>query len=187
MANNRQRHDAITTGNICLVGLMGSGKSTVGPLLAEKLDFTSVDLDANISSSLKRSIREIFEEQGEERFRAEESRQLRLACANGKRVIACGGGVVLSPENRGFLRRQTTVYLKVSPEVLAQRVGAAKDRPLLAGAASPVQRLATLLKEREPLYLDCARITVLAEGKGPHVIVDDLLTRLPAHESPETP
>ncbi len=187
MAGSRQRNNASTTGNICLVGLMGSGKSTVGPLLAKELGFTSVDLDDNISSSLKRSIREIFEEQGEERFRAEESRQLRLACAKGRQVIACGGGVVLSPENRGFLRRRTTVYLKVSPKILAQRVGAAKDRPLLQGAASPVQRLATLLIEREPLYQDCARITILAEGKDPGAIVDELLTRLRAEQRPMTP
>lgn len=187
MASSRQRNDTITTGNICLVGLMGSGKSTVGPLLAKELGFTSVDLDDNISSSLKRSIREIFEEQGEERFRVEESRQLRLACAMGKQVIACGGGVVLSPENRSFLRQRTTVYLKVSPEVLAQRVGAAKDRPLLEGAASPVQRLATILKERESLYQDCACMTILAEGKDPRAIVDELLTRLPAEQRPMTP
>ena len=187
MASNHQQHAATTTGNICLVGLMGSGKSTVGPILAKELGFTSVDLDGNIAISMKQSIREIFEKQGEERFRAEESRQLRLACAKGQQVIACGGGVVLSPENMGFLRRQTTVYLKASPEVLAQRVGTAKSRPLLAGAASPVQRLATLLKEREPLYQDCARITILAEGKDPRVIVDDLLTRLPAEQRPETP
>lgn len=187
MANSRQRNDAITIGNICLVGLMGSGKSTVGPILAKELGFTSVDLDDNISSSLKRSIREIFEEQGEERFRVEESRQLRLACAKGKQVIACGGGVVLSPENRGFLRRQTTVYLKVSPKILAQRVGAAKDRPLLEGAASPVQHLATLLKEREPLYQDAAHLTILAEDNDPRMIVAELLTRLPAEQRPITP
>ncbi len=159
---------------------MGSGKSTIGPLLAQRLGYTFVDLDAEISMSMKRPIREIFEQLGEEIFRDEERKQLRRFCQQEQQVIACGGGVVVTANNLECLRRQNTVYLKASPETLADRVGPDKERPLLKGAVSVAQRLATILSEREPRYQDCAKITLLTEGKDPDTLVGELLAQLPA-------
>ena len=174
-------------GNICLIGLMGSGKSTIGPLLAQRLGYTFVDLDEEISTSMGHPIREIFEQLGEEKFREEERSQLRRFCQQEKQVIACGGGVVVTADNLECLRRQTTVYLKASPETLARRVGPDKERPLLKGAVSVAQRLATILREREPLYRDCAKITLSTEGKDPDTLVRELLTQLPAEISSPAP
>ncbi|UCD39178.1 MAG: shikimate kinase [Fidelibacterota bacterium] len=165
--------------NICLIGLMGSGKSTIGPPLAEHLGYDFIDLDEEISKSMGRSIREIFEQLGEEKFRTEERNQLRRFCQQERQVIACGGGVVVTADNLECLRRQITVYLAASPETLADRVGVGEDRPLLKGAVSVAHRLATILKEREPLYRDCARIILATEGKDPATLVNELKAKLP--------
>ncbi len=180
MDNENHTHHPFAAGNVCLIGLMGSGKSTIGPLLAQRLGYNFVDLDGEISASLGRPIREIFEQLGEEKFRDEEQSQLRRFCQQEKQVIACGGGVVVTADNLECLRRQITVYLKASPETLAKRVGPDKERPLLKGAVSVTQRLATILSEREPLYQDCAKITLTTEGKDPDILVGELLTQLPA-------
>jgi shikimate kinase len=180
MDNENHTHRPFAAGNVCLIGLMGSGKSTIGPLLAQHLGYNFVDLDAKISASLGRPIREIFEQLGEEKFREEEQSQLRRFCQQEKQVIACGGGVIVTADNLECLRRQITVYLKASPETLAKRVGPDKERPLLKGAVSVTQRLATILSEREPLYQDCAKITLKTEGKDPDTLVGELLAQLPA-------
>jgi len=95
--------------------------------------------------------------------------------------------VVVAANNLECLRRQITVYLKASPETLADRVGPDKERPLLKGAVSVAQRLATILSEREPRYQDCAKITLLTEGKDPDTLVGELLAQLPVEISPPTP
>ncbi|UCH09773.1 MAG: shikimate kinase [Fidelibacterota bacterium] len=174
-----QSHHPFATNNICLIGLMGSGKSTLGPPLAERLGYHFVDLDAEISRSMGSSVRDIFEQLGEDKFRAEERKQLRSYCQMEKQVIACGGGVVVTTDNLECLRRQVTIYLSATPETLAQRIGTGKERPLLKGAVSVAQRLATILKEREPLYHDCARITLHTEGRDPRSLIDELIPLLP--------
>jgi len=183
MKDENHTHHPFAANNICLIGLMGSGKSTIGPHLARHLGYTFIDLDKEISASMGRSIREIFEQLGEEKFRKEERNQLHRFCQQERQVIACGGGIVVTADNLECLRRQSTVYLKASPETLAQRVGPGTGRPLLKGAVSVTQRLATILKEREPLYTDCAKITLVTEGKDPTVLVDELLGQLPAEIS----
>lgn len=168
-----------STENICLIGLMGSGKSTIGPRLAEQLKYSFVDLDKEISASMNQSIREIFEEHGEEKFREEEQQQLRRFCQLEKKVIACGGGIVVTPVNLECLRRQITIYLQASPEILASRIGEDRDRPLLKGAVSISQRLGTILTEREPLYTECAQITIATDEKDPGSLVNEILEKLP--------
>ena len=184
MDHENHAHHPFATNNVCLIGIMGSGKSTIGSLLAQKLGYTFVDLDEQISARLERPIREIFEQLGEEKFREEERHQLRHFCQREQQVIACGGGVVVTADNLECLRRQTTVYLHASPETLARRVGTGEDRPLLRGTVTVAQQLATILKEREPLYRDCARITLSTEGKDPDALVAELLAQLPAEMLP---
>ncbi len=179
MDHESHTHQPFAASNICLIGLMGSGKSTIGPLLARRLGYTFVDLDGEISASLGRPIREIFEQLGEEKFRDEEASQLRRFCQQEKQVIACGGGVVVTADNLECLRRQITVYLKAAPETLADRIGPGKERPLLKGAVSVAQRLGTILSEREPHYRDCAKIILSTEGKDPDTLIGELLAQLP--------
>jgi shikimate kinase len=180
MIDNIHEKHPFGADNICLIGLMGSGKSTIGPLLEDRLKYSFIDLDKEISISMNRSIRDIFEELGEEKFREEEQKQLRRFCQLEQQVIACGGGIVVTPANLECLRRQITIYLQASPEILASRIGEDRDRPLLKGAISISQRLSTILKEREPLYKECAQITIVTEGKDPDALVKDILKKLPA-------
>ena len=97
--------------NICLVGLMGSGKSTVAPLLAHRLGREHIDLDKEIALRLGRTIMMIFADQGEESFRREEQVVLQYFCNRDGLVIDCGGGVVLVAGNRSRLKDHFTVYL----------------------------------------------------------------------------
>ena len=173
--------------NICLIGLMGSGKSTVGPLLACSLGYPFVDLDQEIAASLGRSIAEIFEQYGEKRFRQEEHDQLLRFCRQHRQVIACGGGVVVTPDNLECLQQQTTVYLETSPATLALRVGADQGRPLLKDAASVTRRMESILKEREQLYRACAGIIISTEGKEPAELVEDLLIKISADIQAQAP
>ncbi len=184
MDSESHEHHPLVANNVCLLGLMGSGKSTLGPPLAERLGYTFVDLDREISKDMGRSVREIFEELGEEKFREAERRLLRHFCQRERQVIACGGGVVVTPDNLECLRRQVTVYLEAFPETLARRVGSGESRPLLKGAVSVAQRLGTILKEREPLYKQCAEIILTTEGKDPEALLAELLTQLPRDIAP---
>lgn len=139
---------------IVLVGLPGSGKSTVGPLVAAALGWSFVDLDDEIVRAAGRSISEIFATEGEAGFRAWERAATVSLRDLGPLVLAPGGGWMLSLANREALGSETEiVYLDVSPEVAATRMGgAASARPLLAGA-DPVVRLRELLVQRESAYL----------------------------------
>lgn len=139
---------------IWLVGMMGSGKSSVGPLLARSLDRPFVDTDALIEQSAGRAIPEIFREQGESAFRALEAKAIGDAAQTGG-VVALGGGAIAQPgASERLASLGTVVYLCATPKVLLRRIGNPEGRPLLA-AVAPEERLAwfTLrLAEREPAY-----------------------------------
>ncbi len=146
---------------VYLVGMPGSGKSTVGPLLAERLDVPFVELDAAIERADGRSVREIFEQDGEARFRELEAAALTEAAARDPSVVSCGGGVVLEPANRVTLRATgVAVFLSVPLEVLERRVAPAADRPLIRHTGD----LERLLDEREALYREFAAHVVDASG-----------------------
>ena len=117
--------------NIYLIGMMGTGKSTIGELLTEKLDYPFVDLDEKIENSAGKSITEIFENDGEENFRNLESEQLR---SYSNSVIACGGGIIIREENRTFMKENGKAVLLIAsiPE-LSKRLMESDSRPLLAG------------------------------------------------------
>jgi shikimate kinase len=133
--------------------LSGSGKSTVGPLLAGALGRPFVDLDGAISAAAGTTVLELFEREGEPAFRGREREALRLAAGSPvPSVIALGGGALLSAENRDRLRRSGDVLRLQAPvETLALRLGDAIDRPLLAGDVAG--RLTTLAAEREGLHV----------------------------------
>ncbi len=146
---------------VYLVGMPGSGKSTVGPELARRLGVPFVELDAEIERAAGSTVREIFEQEGEARFRELEAAALTAAVARDPSVVSCGGGVVLEPANRVMLRASgEVVFLSVPLEDLERRVAPAEDRPLIREDGD----LERLFSDREPLYREFAAHVVDARG-----------------------
>ena len=159
---------------VYLVGMPGSGKSTVGEELAGRLGVPFVDLDVEIERRGGRSVSEIFHEDGEAAFRALEAKELVRAATEDTSVVACGGGVVLEPANRITLRNTgTCVFLDVPIDVLRERVRPSEDRPLIRQAGDLDQLLAT----RESLYREFAAHVV--DGSGdPGSVADAIVEEL---------
>lgn len=145
---------------VSLIGLPGSGKSTVGRQLARRLHLPFVDSDHAIEERLGCSIREYFEREGEERFRDVEEEVLDELTQHHRGVLSTGGGAVLRPANRKHLReRGQVVYLKSSPDELFRRLRHDVNRPLLQ-VADPLGRLRNLYEVRDPLYSETAHFTL---------------------------
>jgi shikimate kinase len=160
---------------IILVGMMGAGKTTVGRLLADRLGWRHCDSDAQVMARTGRTVPELFAQQGEVAFRAEEERVLAEALSGPDPVVvSAAGGVVLSPANRTLLRRSgVVVWLRADPELLARRVGTGEGRPLLDD--DPAARLVELDAVRRPLYAEVAAATVDVDGLSPAAVVDRVL------------
>ena len=151
---------------VYLVGMPGSGKSTVGPELARRLGVPFVELDEQIERAAGVSVREIFERDGEARFRELEAAALVDAGSNDPSVISCGGGVVLEPANRVTLRATgEVVFLSVPLEVLRARVRPGAERPLIRSEGD----LDKLFLDREPLYREFAAHVVDARAAAEDV------------------
>ena len=145
---------------ISLVGLPGSGKSTVGRHLAKRLHVPFLDSDHVIEQRLGCSIREYFDREGEDRFRDIEEAVIDELTAAPSGVLSTGGGAVLRPQNRRHLRdRGTVVYLNSSPEDIYKRLRHDTQRPLLQ-VADPLGKLRDLHAARDPLYREVAHFTV---------------------------
>ena len=150
---------------------MGSGKSTVGRLVARRLGWGFVDLDEEVAGDTGRSVAALFAESGEPAFREAEARCLEAVLADearGPAVVAAGGGVVGDPANRGRLQRAgTVVWLRAQVATLEARVGDGTGRPLLAGAGDAAGRRAAiqaLAARRAPLYEEVADAVVDVDG-----------------------
>lgn len=147
-------------GNIFLVGMMGAGKSTLGKALAQRMRLEFIDVDKVLVERTGASVAMIFEIEGEEGFRRRESAVLAELSEGNDRVIATGGGAILSEANRQVMRRRgTVVYLRARLEHLWERTRHDASRPLLA-TPDPRATLAGLLEERDPLYRETAHIVV---------------------------
>jgi shikimate kinase len=152
--------------HVVLVGLMGSGKTTIGRRIAARLDRHFVDADAALEEIADRSIAEIFEQDGEAAFRDLESDTFEELLEHHEPcVIASGGGLVLRSDNRARLRRPdvTVVYLDAGPAFLASRVEGKSHRPLISGDESALEILTRLHAQRAPLYAEVADITIGVE------------------------
>ena len=145
---------------IALVGLPGSGKSTIGRQLARRLGVPFADSDHVIEQQLGCSIREFFEREGEDRFRDIEEEVIDTLTANHPGVLATGGGAVLRPRNRVNLRERTkVVYLRSSPEDVFRRLRHDSNRPLLQ-VKDPLGRLREIYATRDPLYREAAHFVI---------------------------
>ncbi len=157
---NQTEARADLPGSIFLVGMMGAGKTSVGRVLAKRLQKTFYDSDHVIEDRTGVKIPVIFEIEGEAGFRVRESAVVDELTALNDIVLATGGGAVLSEKNRERLRtRGTVVYLRASVRDLLNRTRHDKNRPLLQ-AADPRARLTELYETRDPLYREVAHLTV---------------------------
>ena len=150
--------------NIILIGLMGSGKSTVGRIVAQKLGFQFVDTDHVITDQARCSIPEIFAREGEAGFRRRESAVLRQLLGRKHSVIATGGGIITQPMNLPLLKHLGFItWLEASTELLVRRTSVNNDRPLLRGEEAPVVKLQRLIQERAPIYKSIADLRILTD------------------------
>lgn len=156
---------------LVLVGLMGVGKSTVGKRLAALLKRDFVDADHEIEEAAQRSISEIFEEFGEPYFREGERRVIGRLMAEGRGVIATGGGAFIDPQTRDLILSEgIAVWIDCEIDVLVERTGRRDTRPLLR-QGDPHEILSKLYEDRRPLYSQ-AQIRVMSI-EGPHVRTAD--------------
>ncbi len=166
------------TNNFFLVGLMGSGKTTIGRSLAKRLHLRFVDADQEIEARTGASIPLIFEIEGEASFRQREADVIRDLTAQQGIVLATGGGAVLNETSRQLLReRGTVIYLRASVASIVQRTSHDKNRPLLQ-TADPKARIEELFRQRAPLYEEVAHITVETGRPNVHSVVQNILSHL---------
>jgi shikimate kinase len=163
---------------IFLVGFMASGKTTVGTILAARLEWSFVDLDALIVARAGASVPDIFAQEGEVGFRRRESAAVREAASMRRAVIATGGGAACREENLGvMLGAGRVVGLAVSPEEAVRRAGAGSGRPLLDGSADPLEAARRLLRARDPFYAR-AHVRIDTDRRRPEEIADAVLAGL---------
>lgn len=159
-----------------LVGMMGSGKSSVGSEVADRLGLDFVDTDELVAAVTQSTISDLWSRTGEETFRRLESQMIASAAAGEPVVVATGGGVVLDDDNIAAMRGSgVVVWLNASPEVLAERVGRDSTRPLLASSDDPVKALWSLLEEREERYAQAAHAVVDTDDRPIPEIVEQVL------------
>lgn len=159
--------------NIVLIGMMGTGKSTIGALLANQIGYRLVDLDRQIVEKAGCSIPDIFEQKGEGYFRDLETSVLEHVLQESRIVLATGGGAVLREKNCSLmLENSWVVALSATADDILHRVGEDANRPLLAGGAR--ERITALLEERKHAY-SFAHVTVDTSGKSEDQVLADIL------------
>ena len=166
--------------NVFLIGMMASGKTTVGRHLARALNLDFVDSDSVIEDRAGADIPWIFDIEGEEKFRDREEKVIEELTRRQGVVVATGGGVVLREVNRRRLsERGTVVYLNAPFESLVARAQGNTRRPLLAGEDAR-ERLAELMDQRGELYAQTADIEIRADERSPRMIAERIVTKLGA-------
>jgi shikimate kinase len=159
---------------VVLVGLMGSGKSTVGALVAQRTGRALVDVDAVITARMNKTVRELWEEGGEAAYRYLESQVvLEVLGDDAPTVLAAPGGVVLDPLVRAALAHGLVVWLRTSPSTLAGRVRPGDHRPLLDD--HPAETFAAMAEMRSELYREVASAIIDTDGRAPETIADEVV------------
>jgi shikimate kinase len=166
-----------------LMGMPGSGKSTIGRRLAKALDLTLLDTDAKIVETTGRTIADIFANDGEKEFRRIEEEVVRAALADHDGIISLGGGAITSPGVRDALAGHTVIFLEISAAEGIRRTCGGTVRPLLAGP-DPAQKYRDLMAERVPLYRRVATMRVNTNRRNPGAVVRHIAEHL---ENPDAP
>jgi shikimate kinase len=159
-----------------VIGPPGSGKTTVGELLAERLGVAFRDTDHDVEATAGKPIGEIFIDDGEEHFRALERAAVRDALATHEGVVALGGGAVLDAATQAELAGLPVVYLEVGLSDAVKRVGLASARPLLV--LNPRSQFRKLMEERRPIYEGLASVQVKTDDRDPADVVDEVVKGL---------
>jgi len=162
--------------HVVLVGMMGSGKSTVGRIVADRMRRPFYDTDTQVELRTGKSVPKIFADSGEPAFRAEERAALCDALAsNVPSVVAVAGGAVIDPESRRRLRSSgVVIWLDVAPHALAARIGAGVGRPLLE--KDPAGTLARLDAIRRPVYRQLSDYRVRVDSRGPRALAETVVS-----------
>ncbi|MSR53545.1 MAG: shikimate kinase [Gemmataceae bacterium] len=168
---------------VILIGYRGSGKTTVGKILAERLGWDFLDADTILEARAGKSIRAIFADEGEQAFRDLESAILAELCTRHQVVLATGGGVVMREENQQAMKNGYATWLTASPAALWGRIQAdsstAERRPALAGGG--MLEVERLLSVRDPLYRSCADLTISVESLSPEEAANAILAAWSFH------
>lgn len=166
--------------NLVLIGLRGTGKTSVARELAARLSWPWFDADERVEQLAGRTIAEIFAAEGEQAFRDLESQTVAELCAQPDCVLALGGGAILREENRAAIRRHGyVVWLQATPETLWRRIesdpSTAARRPALSAVGGGINEIIATLSAREQIYRDCAHLAVDTEDKTPAAVADIIL------------
>ncbi|MEO7253342.1 MAG: shikimate kinase [Casimicrobium sp.] len=163
------------TQNIFLIGLMGSGKTTIGQLLAKRLHRPFFDSDHELERRTGVSVATIFEIEGEPAFRIRESQIIEELTQHQPIILGTGGGAILNASTREVLHaRGTVIYLHSTPETSYERIRRNRDRPLMM-VADPLARLRQLYEVRHPLYRDTAHLVVESYRDRPSAVVAEII------------
>lgn len=171
MQSNQANNRKFRSGNLILVGMMGSGKTTIGRALAKHLGKVFVDSDEQIQQCTGVTVTHIFDVEGEAGFRQREAAVIGNLVERDNMVLATGGGVVLAEQSRELLKQNgIVIYLKASVHDLWQRTRHDRSRPLLQ-AVDPRAKLTELHHQRDPLYQEVADIVVQTGRQSAHALM----------------
>lgn len=159
---------------IVLIGMMGSGKTTIGKLLGTKLNLKNIDIDILIEQNEKRTISDIFQNNGEKYFRNLEKKTIQSIFEDRNSVISLGGGAFEDEITQELLLKNSTIiYLKTSPQIILERIKNNTNRPLLKNQMT-IEKIQSIISKRQKNY-ELANITILTDNKNPDKIVEEIL------------
>jgi shikimate kinase len=163
---------------ITLIGYRGTGKTTVANLLAQRLGCEWIDADARVEKRAGKTIKQIFEDDGEAAFRDLESDVIEELVQEPNAVLALGGGAIMREQNRRAIAGGTVVWLTASPETIFERIAAdgmtSEQRPNLT-AFGGLAEITTLLSKRAPIYRDCADFVVATNGRTTDEVAEEIV------------
>jgi shikimate kinase len=165
--------------NIYLIGMMGCGKSTIGPLLADRLGYNFLDTDTTIEKLVSQSIAELFQTVGEPEFRKIETQVLTQVSAHIRLVVSTGGGIAIARENWNHLHQGLVIWLDPALDLLVERLQGDTTRPLLATSTDLRSKLDQTIAERRHRYAEADIHISIDRPLAPEEIVDLILAKIP--------